>query len=241
MAGGIGKRMESSVPKVLMYVGNEPILVKIIKQVLRIYPTKIYVVVGQYYENIKEVLQKFISMEKIEFVIQNPPLGTGHAVRCCFPRLSTHIDSNVLVLSGDVPLIRAETMNKLLQNLGSLRIITTIMDNPFGYGRIIESEGEFCRIVEEKDATEEEKQIQKVNGGIYAFKNYLLLKYLPYLTNANAQKEYYLTDLVELIKSGEKVTIDTLDIAKNDQIEIMGVNTQEQWKVLNEEYEKRLV
>jgi bifunctional UDP-N-acetylglucosamine pyrophosphorylase/glucosamine-1-phosphate N-acetyltransferase len=227
--------MESPIPKVLLHIGEEPMLVKIIKEVMLIRPQTIYVVVGKYYEMIKNVVQTHIPMDyNIEYVVQDPPLGTGHAIQCCRSQIKQHLNSNVLILSGDVPLIKAETMHSLLYNVQGVRITTTVLDNPHGYGRIIEQNNEFERIVEEKDCNDEEREIQRVNCGIYAFNAQLLWKYLHLITNENAQKEYYLTDLVGIIKTREQIPIEILDIPSHKQIEIIGVNTKQQLSELSE-------
>jgi bifunctional UDP-N-acetylglucosamine pyrophosphorylase/glucosamine-1-phosphate N-acetyltransferase len=117
-------------------------------------------------------------------------------------------------------------MQSILTNVQHAKIVTTVLDNPYGYGRILQ-EGGFIRIVEEKDATEQEKQIKNVNCGIYVIHSTLLCKYLPLLQNNNNQHEYYLTDIIELIQ-GEHIPVDTYTVPKEKQYEIMGVNTLEQ-------------
>ena len=115
-----------------------------------------------------------------------------------------------------------------------MRIMTTMLDNPYGYGRIIEIDGDFQKIVEEKDCNEEERLCKKTNAGIYAFHSDLLYKYLPMLHNNNAQQEYYLTDIVEIMKTHENIQVDIYDMPVENQIELTGVNTKEQLEELNE-------
>ena len=121
----------------------------------------------------------------------------------------------------------------MINELNYARIMTTKLQDPHGYGRIIEKEGIFQKIVEEKDCDDEERKCQKTNAGIYAFNSSMLFKYLPYLSNDNAQKEYYLTDIVEIIKINEDVNIDLYDMPIDRQIELTGVNTKEQLEELN--------
>ena len=138
----------------------------------------------------------------------------------------------MIILSGDVPLLKSSTIGHMLNGFNCATVVTTIMYTPYGYGRIIENENGFAKIVEEKDASEDEKLVKKVNCGIYIIKSNLLCKYLPLLQNNNNQSEYYLTDIVELIKHGENVSIDLYTIPQERQYEIMGVNTMEQLRDL---------
>ena len=121
----------------------------------------------------------------------------------------------------------------MITDLDCARIMTSIMDNPHGYGRVIEKDGIFEKIVEEKDCNDEERKCTKTNAGIYAFKSKLLYTYLPYLSNDNAQNEYYLTDIVKIMKEHEMVQIGVYNIPTERQIELTGVNTKEQLEALN--------
>jgi UDP-N-acetylglucosamine diphosphorylase/glucosamine-1-phosphate N-acetyltransferase len=242
LAGGLGKRMNSEVPKVLHLIGDEPMLVKIIKESLKLEPEKILIVVGKYYKIIETELKKYISLDKINFVFQEFPLGTGDALKCCIPNLCEckNNDSKILVLSGDVPLLKENTMKEIMEtNPNNLCITVTSIKNPSGYGRIITNAktNEFVAIIEEKDCTENEKKISLVNCGIYVFSCSSLLKYLPKIKNENLQNEYYLTDAAGLlVKDGCKV--DVIEIPQNKQDEILGVNTVEQLNELNNIYIK---
>jgi UDP-N-acetylglucosamine diphosphorylase/glucosamine-1-phosphate N-acetyltransferase len=228
MAGGLGKRMQSEIPKVLHKIQNKPMLVHIIEQSLMVKPQKIFIVVGKYKNIIQDTLKQFISLDSIEFIYQAESLGTGHAILCCRDKLLQFQDSNILILSGDTPMIKSSTIDSILSTMKSVSITTTSFENPKGYGRILEKNKEFLKITEDKDCSEEEKKIKKVNCGIYAFKCELLCKYLPFLSNQNAQNEFYLTDIIELIKKGENISIDMIDIPTHRQIEIIGVNSKEQ-------------
>jgi UDP-N-acetylglucosamine diphosphorylase/glucosamine-1-phosphate N-acetyltransferase len=241
MAGGLGKRMNSDLPKVLHKINGEPMLTKIIKETSHINPEKIFIIVGKYRAIIESTIGEYINkdyMKKyITFVDQPEPLGTGHAIKCCClsPDFVKYIDSNVLILSGDVPLITFQTMKEMLNNVDRVRIMTTTLEIPHGYGRIVQDHsGDFVKIVEEKDCSDKEKSIQKINCGIYAFHAYILHKYIVYIENNNSQKEYYLTDIFQIIneKFEEKNVIEIHEIPIIRQKEIMGVNTPEQLEQL---------
>lgn len=235
MAGGLGKRMNSDIPKVLHKISGKPMLVHVIQEAELLLPKKILIVVGKYKTIIEETIQDYISLDKIEFIIQSEALGTGHAIQCCRDELLQYDNTNVIILSGDTPLLRSTTISDIIYDFHKVKIVTTIMDNPTGYGRIIEIGDMFDKIVEEKDCSEENKFVKKVNCGVYAFDSCVLCKYLPLLTNKNAQNEYYLTDIIELIKDGENIQIDLYNIPKERQIEITGVNTIEQLKELEQQ------
>ena len=239
MAGGLGKRMESSLPKVLHQILDKPMLVHVIERSLELKPHKILVVVGQYLPIIKETLDTYGLLDKIEFVIQLEAKGTGHAIQCCKNNLISndfnidYSNFNVLILSGDVPLISKWTLQQMISDVNTVKLMVTKMEDPNGYGRIIEKDGFFEKIVEHKDCNENELLCNKVNAGIYVFKNKYLQNYLHLLNNNNAQQEYYLTDLVEIIKLHENVNIDLYEIPSNRQIELTGINTKKQLEELD--------
>ena len=237
MAGGLGKRMNSELPKVLHCIKNKPMLVWVIEQAILLQPFKILVIVGKYKDIIIDTLNNYIDTTNIQFVYQAEPLGTGHAIQCCVSELLNIEHSNTLILSGDVPLLQFDTLKDFLDlelDDCKAKLMTTILTNSTGYGRIIENtDNVFTKIVEEKDCSYEEKLVKKVNCGIYAFNTQLLCKYIVQLTNNNAQGEYYLTDIIELIKNNELIVINTFDIPLNKQYEIMGVNTIEQLNELS--------
>ena len=236
MAGGLGKRMESSLPKVLHKISGIPMIchlllkLKVLKHLINI--KKIIIVVGKYKDIIKLEIEKYDQMPEIEYVIQDEPLGTGHAIKCCINELSEFPDSDVLILSGDVPLLQQNTMNKLINMNEKVKIITTRINDPTGYGRIIEVNEKFDKIVEQKDCNKRELEVKEINCGIYAIKSDYLCKYLPYLKNNNSQNEYYLTDIIEIIKREEGFDIGILKIPEENVYEILGVNTIDQLKEL---------
>jgi len=234
MAGGLGKRMESDLPKVLHKINGIPMLVHILFKIILLRSfvkvKKVLIVVGKYRSIIEECVGEYIDTqnERFHFVDQPEALGTGHAVQCCRDELLKYVNSTVLVLSGDTPLLSVKTMVDMVHKCDKCRIMTAIFENSRGYGRIVEKYGVFERIVEEKDCTEEEREIKKVNCGIYAFDCEVLAQNLPYLTNNNKQNEYYLTDIIEIIKRNESTIIEMMEIKKEYRLDIMGVNTKEQ-------------
>jgi UDP-N-acetylglucosamine diphosphorylase/glucosamine-1-phosphate N-acetyltransferase len=225
MAGGLGKRMNSELPKVLHELNGLPIIVHVLKSALNMDATSIiYIIVGAFRDQIEKVVnQHFVKSDYFRYINQPEPLGTGHSIQCCLPVLQQQFSFvKVLVLSGDVPFFRTQSMRDVLNNHSKATIVATQMEEPYGYGRIIQD----CslRIVEEKDCSDKEKQVKMVNCGIYAFENETLCKNLPKIKNENAQKEYYLTSIFETIQ--EKV--DIFEIPANKQYEVCGINTQEQ-------------
>tara|TARA_Y100000991_G_C21931776_1_gene331183 strand:- start:428 stop:1177 length:750 start_codon:yes stop_codon:yes gene_type:complete len=234
MAGGLGKRMKSDIPKVLHKLDNKPMLVRVLETSFLLNPKKILLVVGKYRNIIQQTIQNFISLDKIEFIDQPEAKGTGDAVKCCMKNLLEYNNHKVLILSGDVPLVSKETMLNTVDDTKMCKIVVTKVNNPHGLGRILLNENKFIKIVEEKDCNEEQKKINIVNTGIYAFNSNILCKYLPLIKNNNAQNEYYLTDIIEIIKTNEKIDIDMFEISKNKQYELTGVNTPEQLIELHE-------
>ncbi len=229
LAGGVGKRMESNLPKVLHTIGGVPMIVRILHTLKQLETTvhleKVILVVGDAWKEIQAAVEQEITMPNLVYVRQPTPLGTGHAVMCCERELLQHPHANVLILSGDVPLLRAETLKSLLDCPSDAKFIAAKVENPSGYGRVICKENVFEKIVEHKDCSEEERKISKINAGIYCITSKLLCKYFPYLNNNNAQGEYYLTDMIEIIKREEAFEIDMFDMQPDRLFEIMGVNT----------------
>jgi UDP-N-acetylglucosamine diphosphorylase/glucosamine-1-phosphate N-acetyltransferase len=241
MAGGLGKRMGSNLPKVLHKVSGIPMLchillkLKVLANIVNI--RKILIVVGKFKDIIEEELKRFPDfLPDYIFVMQDEPLGTGHAIQCCIPELSVYPNSETLILSGDVPLIRPYTMNKLILIPSPVKIITAKVKEPCGYGRILRNGDYFERIKEHKDCSESELEINEINCGIYAINTAYLCKHLPSLKNNNSQNEYYLTDIIEIIKREEGLAVGTYEMPQEDQYETTGVNTLEQLKELEKIY-----
>jgi len=228
MAGGLGKRMESDLPKVLHKILDKPMIVHVIEESIKLCPKKILIVVGIYYEIIKETISKYIQQDiPIKYIYQPQSLGTGHAIQCCVDELKLDQQTTTLILSGDVPFLKYDTMSNII-NTNTVKIGITELENSFGYGRIILNDSNFEKIVEEKDCSAEEEKIKLVNCGIYAFNTAILCKYLHHLSNNNSQKEYYLTDIIEIIKINENKKIELCVIEKEKHYQIMGINTKNQ-------------
>ncbi|MGB9696083.1 MAG: sugar phosphate nucleotidyltransferase [Ignavibacteria bacterium] len=233
LAAGQGKRMKNPLKSKVMYeLLGKPLIYYVINQALAVGAEKIVIVVGhQKQQVINYVTEKFKNLVNkiIFFAHQDIQLGTGHAIAQTYNFFS-EINVEVLILSGDVPLLKKTTLIKFIsfhstsQNCASL--ISAFLANPFGYGRIIRStNGDFLDIREEKDASFEEKQIKEINSGIYLINSHLLFDALKKLDSNNAQKEYYLTDVFSIFKKNN-LKIGALPI--EDSNEIRGVNTIEQ-------------
>ncbi len=238
MAGGLGKRMKSTLPKVLHEVGGKPMLVRIIENSLKLKPNKILVVVGQYRPIIEETLLKWNLLEKINFAIQEVPKGTGHAVLCTLDHLPNDEDHYNIILNGDCPMLSSSTIQSIVEEFESsnrnLQITSISLPNPHGSGRIIkDADDNFLRIVEEKDCDDEQRSIKAVNIGIYVAKNNTLKKYIPLIGNNNAQKEFYLTDIVEIYRLHENDGVGLIELDQSKLHEIKNVNTKEQLDELN--------
>ena len=231
LAGGLGKRMKSNIPKVLHKVHGLPMLIHVINRAKELNADKILVVVGKYIDLIRTYLTDYNVIHNIELVYQEKALGTGHAVLCCREHFKD-INSKVLILSGDVPLITTRSLQNMLKSTNNACVMTTIMDEPHGYGRIIDHDGSFIKIVEHKDCSIHELLCKKVNAGIYVINSELLYKYLPKISNNNSQNEYYLTDIMGLLKA-DNLNIDTYDVPIEQQHELKGINTKYQLDEIN--------
>jgi bifunctional UDP-N-acetylglucosamine pyrophosphorylase / glucosamine-1-phosphate N-acetyltransferase len=220
LAAGKGTRMHSDKPKVLHSLAGRPLLQHVMDTARELEPVQSCVVYGHGGEAVPQALAQYAA----SFVLQEPQLGTGHAVLQAMPHLNN--DSLTLVLYGDVPLIQTNTLNKLLQSPEKLTLLTLQMDNPTGYGRIIrDGSGKVLSIVEEKDASPQQRAIREVNTGILAAPTFLLQNWLLKLNNNNAQGEYYLTDIVAMaVAQGIEVSTSQPSHAW----EVMGINSKVQ-------------
>lgn len=237
LAAGIGKRMASNTPKVLheIYYKNGkklPMLVSICKEILKLYPEKIIIVVNpDNYSQIKNTLDEFLVNHHINFCIQKNALGTGHAVIQTIDELIDD-DATNIILNGDVPFITCDTLQNILSDSQSIfNIVATVLQNPTGNGRIIlsdntqtHSQTQFMEIIEERDCNECQKNIKLINCGIYLCIVKYLKQILPLLNNDNNQKEYYITDIFNIgRKKGYPIHIHYLPDEKRYQI--MNINT----------------
>jgi UDP-N-acetylglucosamine diphosphorylase/glucosamine-1-phosphate N-acetyltransferase len=228
MAGGLGKRMESDIPKVLHKILNKPLIVHVIEESVKLMPKKIIIVVGKYRDIIKKTIDEYLPNIQVIYVYQPEALGTGNAIQCCIEELQSDPSDLTLILSGDVPFLKYETMVDIIKDTNKVKIAATELADPTGYGRIILHNSQFEKIVEEKDCSTEQKQIKLINCGIYSFNTEVLCKHLPSLSNDNAQKEYYLTDIIEIIKINEDINVQLCNIEKEKHYQIMGINTKQQ-------------
>lgn len=243
MAAGEGKRMNSNIPKVLHKFCEKPMLIRIIEESYKLNPNKIIIITGKYDELIRNTINECIDksiLNKIIYVNQINPLGTGDAIKSALNLYDNN--ENILILNGDMPLISFELLNdfskKNIENKNMLaNLMVAELENPFGYGRIIyDTNNEFIKINEEKDCSNEEKKIKTVNVGIYLFSSEVLHKFIPLITNDNSQKEYYLTDIIKIIKFNTNISIKTFLIENEKKYQIMGINTQEELKNLESIY-----
>ncbi len=243
LAAGKGTRMKSDKSKVLHEIFNKPLLAYVIDAVRNSNIIDFsYIIVGHQAEAVSEFCQKFYP-QITQTRLQTPQLGTGHAVSFVVDDLK-EFDGEVVILCGDTPLIKAQTIENLVkthrEKNSALTVMSAIFDNPTNYGRIIRDENGLKAIVEEKDATEEEKKVKEINAGIYCVNWKEISPAFSELTNNNAQGEYYITDMVKwAVNKGLKV--DSYVLENNN--EIFGINSKlhlaEATQILNEETIKK--
>lgn len=230
LAAGKGTRMRSSLPKVLQPLAGRPLLGHVIDTAKHINAEKIITIYGHG----GALVQQAFADANIDWVEQAEQLGTGHAVQMTLPVLPQ--DGISLILSGDVPCIRATTLEKLLvaaQETG-IALVTLTLPDATGYGRIVREHGAIQAIVEHKDASSEQRQIQEINTGIYAVSNAKLHEWLPRLSNNNAQGEYYLTDIVAMaLADGMQVA----SVEPEQAFEVDGVNDRVQLAALERQFQ----
>ena len=230
LAAGVGKRMRSSLPKVLHPLAGRPLLAHVLATARELSPRKLIVVHGHGAEAVRDAF----AGEKVEWVLQAEQLGTAHAVMQAMPRVGA--DADVLILYGDVPLMRAATLKRLLEAAGDgLALLTAEPADPAAYGRIVrDAAGRVAKIVEQRDASTAERAIREINAGFYALSARRLSGWLKKIDNRNAQKEYYLTDLVSLAV-GE--TVPVAAVKTDDAWEAAGVNTPRELAALERQYQ----
>ncbi len=240
LAAGMGKRMQSALPKVLHHLGGKPLLANVLETARTLSPEKICMIYGHGGERVLQALPD----SDLIWIEQAEQLGTGHALMQALPALDK--EGLTLVLFGDVPLIKKETLRKLVNVVQGDRcaLLTAELENPYGYGRIIRAPdtGNVVSIVEEKDANPEQKLIREINTGVMLIPNKYLHDWLPRLENSNQQKEYYLTDIIALaVNNG----VGIVAAQPENTWEILGVNNKahlaELERIYQNEYAKKLL
>ena len=235
LAGGEGKRMKSTLPKVLVDFNRKPMLIRILEECIKLNPNKIVVVTGKHHVQIVNTVTAYfidvIDEINIIFIKQKEQKGTGDAISCCLNTYSD--DDNVLILNGDTPNLKYEILQKFIEQLYLKYYINGLMtceyDDPTGYGRIITDNNNIIeKIVEEKDASEEEKKVKLINTGIYFINGLSLKELIPHIEDNNVQKEYYLTDLISLCYKYKNQQIYNMILSKENIKYVLGVNTREQ-------------
>ncbi len=234
LAAGRGTRMKSNLPKVLHSLGGQSLIERVLESSRALLPSRQIVIVGYQAVEVKAAMQ---SIPNLEFVEQTEQLGTGHAIQQLLPYLENY-NGDLLVLSGDVPLLRKETLKHLVQihteHNNAATLLTAQLSNPKGYGRVFcNSENIVQQIIEDKDCTPTQKQNCRINAGVYCFRWQDLAKVLPHLRADNAQKEYYLPDVVSQLQPVMAVDV-------QDYQEILGINDRLQLATAYEILQRRV-
>ena len=230
LAAGLGKRMKSpDKPKVMFEINNRPMIDYVVELAFKVNADVVVPIVGHHREQVINFLDGKFTGKDIQYAVQEVQNGTGHAVMMT-EEILKDFDGEILILSGDVPLLKFETVEKLISehfnNYNTATLLTTVFNDSYGYGRIVrDNNGKFLKIVEEKDATEEEKKLKEINPAIYIVNAEALFDALKQITPENNQKEYYLTDIFHFIPKEKIGTVVT-----NDELEVTGVNSIEQLK-----------
>ena len=221
MAAGKGTRMKSDLPKVVHLAHSKPMIIRIIDALNALNTEENVLILGHKKEKVLEVLGPDVS-----YVVQEEQLGTGHAVKQAVPKLENY-QGDVLIINGDIPLIRKETLidfyNEYKKENADAIILSAVFENPFSYGRVLKDGNKVLKIVEEKEANEEQKKIKEINAGVYIFKSQDLVKALAQINNNNEKGEYYITDVIEILSNENKKVI---SYSLEDSMEIQGVNSK---------------
>jgi len=230
LAAGKGTRMKSAHPKVLHRVGGRPMIEHVLDRARELGAATKVLVIGHLAAELERAL---MSHPDLTFVVQEPQLGTAHALLAAEPALKSRT-GNIVLLSGDVPLLSRRTLTRLIdahrQSHAAMTILTANVDAPRGYGRIVRSGEKIARIVEEKDATSAEREIREINSGIYAFELEGLFEAVRTIASENAQGEYYLPDLVSIYRQRGK-GVDTVIVDRPH--EILGINSRAELTLMN--------
>ncbi len=234
LAAGQGKRMQSTLPKVLQPLAGRPLLEHVIRAARGIQPAAIYVVHGHGAEKVRTA---FAEQTDLKWALQAEQLGTGHAVVQAMPTIPD--DHQVLVLCGDVPLVRSETLARLVADGagGKLALLTARVDDATGYGRVLrDAKGNVTRIVEHKDASDDERRVNEINTGLIAFAAGPLRRYLGNLKSNNSQREYYLTDVIGMAFADD---VKVQGILAESATEVLGINDRVQLAAAERAWQRR--
>ncbi|MBW4664704.1 MAG: bifunctional UDP-N-acetylglucosamine diphosphorylase/glucosamine-1-phosphate N-acetyltransferase GlmU [Chroococcus sp. CMT-3BRIN-NPC107] len=240
LAAGRGTRMKSNLPKVLHSLGGRSLLERVLESLQTISPQRRMIIVGYQAQEVKTALQEKPAariLPTVEFIEQQKQLGTGHAVQQVIPHLAG-FTGDLLVLNGDVPLLRPETIKQLLQahqeHQNAVTILTAQLPNPQGYGRVFcNGQNIIKEIVEDRDCTTAQKQNRRINAGVYCFNWSKLMEVLPHLQANNDQKEYYITDAVNQLEQAMAVDVE-------DYQEMLGINDRQQLATAYEILQRRV-
>jgi bifunctional UDP-N-acetylglucosamine pyrophosphorylase/glucosamine-1-phosphate N-acetyltransferase len=236
LAAGLGKRMKSRLPKVMHPLSGKPLLSHVLATARRLKPEKVAIIVGHGAERVRQACHNDVT-----WVLQEQQLGTGHAVFCAKKSFG-EFSGDILILSGDVPLISERTLNAIIQghrhDNASLTLLTASLEQPRGYGRVLRhADGSIAGIVEEKDATDVQQQINEINAGVYVASAPFLFSALEKIENRNEQGEYYLPDTVAIaLKHGKRVAT----VNAEDAREVMGINTREELAQMEKTLQERI-
>jgi bifunctional UDP-N-acetylglucosamine pyrophosphorylase / glucosamine-1-phosphate N-acetyltransferase len=237
LAAGQGKRMKSALPKVTHRLGGKPLLLHVLDRAWRLDPGQVTIIIGHNGEAVKQIYPN----DDVTWVVQDRQLGTAHAVLCSKNSFGA-FSGDILILSGDVPLITERTLKAIIhrhrERNAALTLATVSFKEPRGYGRILrDAGGQIAGIVEEPDATDAQRQIEEVNAGIYVAAAPFLFPALQAITNNNEQGEYYLPDAVTIgLKQGKRIATVTVD----DPREVMGINTREELAQMEKTLQERI-
>ena len=228
LAGGNGTRMRSEYPKVLHSFEGKPMLTRIVETAYKLNPKRIIIVTGKHHDKIVNTINTQVKETEIIYVQQPIARGTGDAIKCCLKEYAK--EDKVLILNGDTPKLTHAILETFITHAkGSCNILCAKLENPKGYGRIYQNEtGEVEGIIEEKDCSAIQKQIQIVNTGIYYMDTTILQKYIPLITNNNKKEEFYLTDIVKIVKNNSWNVIHAVKLNESSNKYIMGVNSPEE-------------
>ncbi len=240
LAAGAGTRFLSTRPKVCQTLCGRTLIGWVLEEARALEPERVVVVLGHGADEVRAAVEaegRALGLsERLRYVLQAERRGTGHAVLQALPELGQR--DPVVVLYGDMPLLTAESLEALCAARARAAMLTALAAKPRGFGRIVRADGRFVRVVEEKDATREEKRIREVNLGVYAFARADLARFLPRLTDRNSQKEYYLTDVPALVLA-DGGPVEAIEL--EDEREAIGVNTIEHLSEARAELQRRIL